>query len=43
MTRATSAYGEAAVAGMAIAGRLTPVAFGVIFALAARGWSLPGW
>lgn len=34
VTRATSAYGEAAVAGMAIAGRLTPVAFGVIFALA---------
>lgn len=33
ITRATSAYGEAAVAGMAIAGRLTPVAFGVIFAL----------
>jgi Na+-driven multidrug efflux pump len=26
-------YGEAAVAGMAIVGRLTPVAFGVIFAL----------
>jgi putative MATE family efflux protein len=34
VTRATSAHGEAAVAGMAIAGRLTPVAFGVIFALA---------
>lgn len=33
VTRAMSAYGEAAVAGMAIAGRLTPVAFGVIFAL----------
>ena len=33
ITRATSTYGEAAVAGMAIAGRLTPVAFGVIFAL----------
>lgn len=33
VTRAVSAYGEAAVAGMAIAGRLTPVAFGVIFAL----------
>ena len=33
VTRATSAYGETAVAGMAIAGRLTPVAFGVIFAL----------
>jgi putative MATE family efflux protein len=33
ITRATAAYGEAAVAGMAIAGRLTPVAFGVIFAL----------
>lgn len=26
-------YGEAAVAGMAIVGRLTPIAFGVIFAL----------
>jgi putative MATE family efflux protein len=33
MTRAIAGYGEAAVAGMAIAGRLTPVAFGVIFAL----------
>jgi putative MATE family efflux protein len=33
VTRATSSYGEAAVAGMTIAGRLTPVAFGVIFAL----------
>jgi len=33
MTRAMAGYGEAAVAGMAIAGRLTPVAFGVIFAL----------
>lgn len=33
VTRATASYGEAAVAGMAIAGRLTPVAFGVIFAL----------
>lgn len=33
VTRATSGFGEAAVAGMAIAGRLTPVAFGVIFAL----------
>ncbi|WP_238991856.1 MATE family efflux transporter [Gemmobacter caeruleus] len=28
-----SGFGEAAVAGMAIAGRLTPVAFGMIFAL----------
>lgn len=34
VTRAMSEFGEAAVAGMAIAGRLTPVAFGVIFALA---------
>lgn len=34
VTRFMSAYGEAAVAGMAITGRLTPVAFGVIFALA---------
>jgi putative MATE family efflux protein len=33
VTRAMSSYGEAAVAGMAITGRLTPVAFGVIFAL----------
>lgn len=33
MTRAIAGYGEAAVAGMAIVGRLTPVAFGVIFAL----------
>jgi putative MATE family efflux protein len=33
VTRAMAGYGEAAVAGMAIAGRLTPVAFGVIFAL----------
>jgi putative MATE family efflux protein len=33
ITRATSSYGEAAVAGIAIVGRLTPVAFGVIFAL----------
>ena len=33
VTRAMSAYGEEAVAGMAIVGRLTPVAFGVIFAL----------
>ncbi|MBM7066475.1 MATE family efflux transporter [Actibacterium sp. 188UL27-1] len=33
VTRTMSAYGEAAVAGMAITARLTPVAFGVIFAL----------
>ena len=33
VTRMVSGYGEAAVAGMAIAGRLTPVALGVIFAL----------
>ncbi len=33
VTRAMSAYGEEAVAGMAIVGRLTPVAFGVLFAL----------
>jgi putative MATE family efflux protein len=33
MTRGMAGFGEAAVAGMAIAGRLTPVAFGVIFAL----------
>ncbi len=33
VTRAMATYGEAAVAGMAIVGRLTPLAFGVIFAL----------
>ena len=33
VTRAVSGYGEAAVAGVAIVGRMTPVAFGVIFAL----------
>ncbi|MEM0948925.1 MAG: MATE family efflux transporter [Pseudomonadota bacterium] len=33
VTRSMAAYGEAAVAGMAIIGRLTPVAFAVIFAL----------
>lgn len=33
VTRAMAAFGEGAVAGMAIAGRLTPLAFGVIFAL----------
>ena len=33
VTRLVAGFGEAAVAGMAIAGRLTPVAFGVIFAL----------
>lgn len=33
VTRAMAEYGENAVAGMAIVGRLTPVAFGVIFAL----------
>jgi putative MATE family efflux protein len=33
MTRGVASFGEAAVAGMAIAGRLTPFAFGVIFAL----------
>ncbi len=33
VTRAMAAFGEAAVSGMAIAGRMTPVAFGVIFAL----------
>ena len=34
VTRFMAAYGEEAVAGMAITGRITPVAFGVIFALA---------
>ena len=33
VTRAMSEFGEEAVAGMAIVGRLTPVAFGVLFAL----------
>ncbi len=33
VTRAMAAFGEDAVAGMAIVGRMTPVAFGVIFAL----------
>ncbi|MEL6960988.1 MAG: MATE family efflux transporter [Pseudomonadota bacterium] len=33
VTRSMAAYGEEAVAGMAIVGRLTPVAFAVIFAL----------
>ena len=33
VTRSMAEYGEAAVAGMAIVARMTPVAFGVIFAL----------
>ncbi|MEM1074054.1 MAG: MATE family efflux transporter [Pseudomonadota bacterium] len=33
VTRAMADFGEAAVAGMAIVGRLTPLSFGVIFAL----------
>ncbi|OZO45488.1 MATE family efflux transporter, partial [Pseudomonas fluorescens] len=33
ITRSMSTFGEDAVAGMAITGRLVPVAFGVIFAL----------
>ena len=33
VTRSMAEFGEAAVAGMAIAARITPVAFGVIFAL----------
>ncbi len=33
VTRAMAEFGESAVAGMAIVGRLTPVSFGVIFAL----------
>ena len=33
VTRSMAEFGEDAVAGMAIAARLTPVAFGVIFAL----------
>jgi putative MATE family efflux protein len=33
VTRAMAEFGEEAVAGMAVVGRLTPVAFGVLFAL----------
>ncbi|MEM8958849.1 MAG: MATE family efflux transporter [Pseudomonadota bacterium] len=33
VTRAMAEFGEAAVAGMAVVSRLTPVAFGVVFAL----------
>ena len=33
VTREMAAYGEEAVAGMAVVGRLTPVAFGIVFAL----------
>ncbi|RVT86810.1 MATE family efflux transporter [Rhodobacteraceae bacterium CCMM004] len=33
VTRAMAEFGEAAVAGMAIVGRMTPLAFGVVFAL----------
>jgi putative MATE family efflux protein len=33
VTRAMADYGEEAVAGLAIVGRLTPVAFGILFAL----------
>jgi Na+-driven multidrug efflux pump len=33
VTRMVAGYGEGAVAGMAVAGRLTPVAFGIIFAM----------
>ncbi len=33
VTRSMASFGEDAVAGMAIVGRLTPVAFGVLFAL----------
>ncbi|MGB0799279.1 MAG: MATE family efflux transporter, partial [Planktomarina sp.] len=33
VTRSMAGYGEAAVAGMAIVGRITPVAFGILFAL----------
>ncbi len=33
VTRSMAEFGEAAVAGMAIVGRMTPVAFGVLFAL----------
>jgi putative MATE family efflux protein len=33
VTRLVAGYGEAAVAGMAISGRMTPVALGVIFAM----------
>lgn len=33
VTRSMAEFGEAAVAGMAIVGRMTPIAFGVLFAL----------
>ncbi|WP_136439650.1 MATE family efflux transporter [Pacificoceanicola onchidii] len=33
VTRAASAFGEEAVAGMAVVGRLTPIAFALIFAM----------
>lgn len=33
VTRAMATYGEEAVAGMAIIGRLTPLAFGILFAM----------
>ncbi|QMU58627.1 MAG: MATE family efflux transporter [Boseongicola sp.] len=33
VTRSMAEYGEGAVAGMAIVGRMTPIAFGVLFAL----------
>ncbi|MEL6571285.1 MAG: MATE family efflux transporter [Pseudomonadota bacterium] len=33
VTRTMAAFGEEAVAGMAIVGRMTPIAFGVIFAM----------
>lgn len=33
VTRSMAAYGEEAVAGMAIIGRLTPLAFGILFAM----------
>lgn len=33
VTRSMAAFGEEAVAGMAIVGRMTPIAFGVIFAM----------
>ena len=33
VTRMVAGYGEAAIAGMAISGRLTPVALGVVFAM----------
>ena len=41
-TRAMAEFGEAAVAGMAVIGRLVPLAFGVVFALSGAVGSIIG-